>query len=79
MFNAFPSFDSRVTDANSSTKFICQARVFNLILLEQLIFLPDGLSTQALLMPREITFADDVYVKAGGALRSNHKLQPEGH
>ena len=54
-----------------------EALPFNLLLLEQLIFLPAGLLKLLLLLLWVILFADDVYVKTGGALRSNH-IAPNG-
>ena len=75
--SAFSSFDMRNTDANSSIRLICGDPA-----VQNNIVGADGISTGWTLNTATADFmgnlfADDVYVKTGGALRSNHKA-PNG-
>ena len=73
--SAFSSFDMRNSDANSSVRFICgdpavQSNIVGAV----------NISTGWTFNTADFIgnlFADDVYVKTGGALRSNH-IAPNG-
>ena len=75
--SAFSSFDMRNSDANSSIRFICgdpavQSNIVGAVnITSGWTFNTDTVDVMGNL------FADDVYVKTNGALRSNH-LAPNG-
>ena len=75
--SAFSSFDMRNTDANSSIRFICgdpavQSNIVGAVNISTgWTFNTDTVDVMGNL------FADDVYVKTNGALRSNH-IAPNG-
>ena len=74
--SAFSSFDMRNSNANSSIRLSVETLLFNRIQLEQLISSGWTFNTATADFMGSL-FADDVYVKTGGALRSNH-LAPNG-
>ena len=75
--SAFSSFDMRNTDANSSIRFICGDPAVQSNIVGAVNITSGWTFNTATADFMGNLFADDVYVKANGALRSNH-LAPNG-
>ena len=75
--SAFSSLDMRSTDANSSMRFICGDTAVQSNILGTVNISTGWTFNTATADVMGNVFADDVYVKAGGALRSNH-IAPNG-
>ena len=75
--SAFSSFDMRNTDANSSIRFICGDPAVQSNIVGAVNITSGWTFNTATVDVMGNLFADDVYVKTNGALRSNH-LAPNG-
>ena len=75
--SAFSSFDMRNTDANSSIRFICGDPAVQSNIVEAVYTSTGWAFNTATADFMGNLFADDVYVKTGGALTSNH-IAPNG-
>ena len=75
--SAFSSFDMRNSDANSSIRFICGDPAVQSNIVGAVNITSGWTFNTATADFMGNLFADDVYVKANGALRSNH-LAPNG-
>ena len=75
--SAFSSFDMRNTDANSSIRFICGDPAVQPNIVGAVNISTGWTFNTATADVMGNLFADDVYVKTGGALRSNH-IAPNG-
>ena len=75
--SAFSSFDMRNTDANSSIRFICGDPAVQSNIVGAVNITTGWTFNTSTVDVMGNLFADDVYVKTNGALRSNH-LAPNG-
>ena len=75
--SAFSSFDMRNSDANSSIRFICGDPAVQSNIVGAVNISTGWTFNTATADFMGNLFADDIYVKSGGALRSNH-LAPNG-
>ena len=75
--SAFSSFDMRNTDANSSIRFICGDPAVQSNIVGAVNITTGWTFNTSTIDAMGNLFADDVYVKTGGALRSNH-IAPNG-
>ena len=75
--SAFSSFDMRNSDANSSIRFICGDPAVQSNIVGAVNITSGWTFNTATVDAMGNLFADDVYVKTNGALRSNH-LAPNG-
>ena len=75
--SAFSSFDMRNSDANSSIRFICGDPAVQSNIVGAVNITSGWTFNTATVDVMGNLFADDVYVKTNGALRSNH-LAPNG-
>ena len=75
--SAFSSFDMRNTDANSSIRFICGDPAVQSNIVGAVNISTGWTFNTATVDVMGNLFADDVYVKTNGALRSNH-IAPNG-
>ena len=75
--SAFSSFDMRNTDANSSIRFICGDPAVQSNIVGAVNITTGWTFNTSTVDVMGNLFADDVYVKTGGALRSNH-IAPNG-
>ena len=75
--SAFSSFDMRNSDANSSIRFICGDPAVQSTIVGAVNISTGWTFNTATADFMGNLFADDVYVKTGGALRSNH-IAPNG-
>ena len=76
-FSSFSSFDMRNTDANSSIRYICGDPAVQSNIVGAVNISSGWTFNTATADVMGNLFADDVYVKTGGALRSNH-IAPNG-
>ena len=75
--SAFSSFDMRNSDANSSTRFICGDPAVQSNIVGVVNISSGWIFNTATADFMGNLFADDSYIKTGGALRSNH-IAPNG-
>ena len=75
--SAFSSFDMRNTDANSSIRFICGDPAVQSNIVGAVNISTGWTFNTSTVDVMGNLFADDIYVKSGGALRSNH-IAPNG-
>ena len=75
--SAFSSFDMRNSDANSSIRFICGDPAIQSNIVGAVNITTGWTFNTATADFMGNLFADDIYVKSGGALRSNH-IAPNG-
>ena len=75
--SAFSSFDMRNTDANSSIRFICGDPAVQSNIVGAVNITTGWTFNTSTVDVMGNLFADDVYIKTGGALRSNH-IAPNG-
>ena len=75
--SAFSSFDMRNTDVNSSIRFICGDPAVQSNMVGAVNITTGWTFNTATADFMGILFADDAYIKTGGALRSNH-IAPNG-
>ena len=75
--SAFSSFDMRNTDANSSIRFICGDPAVQSNIVGAVNISTGWTFNTSTVDVMGNLFADDVYIKTGGALRSNH-IAPNG-